>query len=168
MLHNYYEPTMVFDLPALHSQYVDKIAQYIHLLKFVLDNPRNLALQVGCIIEMQLLVYKKPFTEGISALCRKIFIFKGLLNTIFQFLYDNELIIEDAFLKWKAVANTGEEAMGKQEAIEQAVPFFNWLDQSVEGTEREDKGVLVVDNEELFAALGNSNLWRSASAPLVE
>ena len=64
MLHNYTDPAPGVDLAAYHAQYIETISQYLDLFKFVLEDHVNLALQVGCIIEVQLLVYKKPLTEG--------------------------------------------------------------------------------------------------------
>lgn len=53
---------------------------------------------------------------------------------IFKQLYDNDLIEEDAFLKWKGMNKSNDQAV-----IAVAAPFLNWLEEAEEESEDEEE-----------------------------
>ena len=50
-------------------------------------------------------------------------IIPGVLRHMFDILYDEDIISEDAFLQWEK----SNEEPGKDAAIKQLVQFFKWL-----------------------------------------
>jgi hypothetical protein len=49
----------------------------------------------------------------------------GLLERLFQNLYDNELVYEEAFHTWASEAQ--QDSFGKAQALAQLSNWFNWL-----------------------------------------
>lgn len=58
----------------------------------------------------------------------------GLLNAIFNQLYDLEVVGEDAFLQWR---DRGTESYGKGNAVISVKTFFDWLEAESEGEEKD-------------------------------
>lgn len=50
----------------------------------------------------------------------------GVLRTLFDTLYDEDIISEDAFNQWETSKDTAEQE-GKGVAMKQVVQFFTWL-----------------------------------------
>ena len=57
-----------------------------------------------------------------DSLC--VFLFSGVLRLMFDTLYDEDIISEDAFIQWET---SDEERKGKGVAMKQVVQFFTWL-----------------------------------------
>ena len=57
-----------------------------------------------------------------DSLC--VFLFSGVLRQMFDTLYDEDIISEDAFIQWE---KSDEEREGKGVAMKQVVQFFTWL-----------------------------------------
>jgi translation initiation factor 4G len=52
--------------------------------------------------------------------------FSGVLQTLFDTLYDEDIISEDAFNQWETSKDPAEQE-GKDLAMKQVVQFFTWL-----------------------------------------
>ena len=52
--------------------------------------------------------------------------FAGILRTLFDTLYDEDIISEDAFNQWEASKDPAEQE-GKGVAMKHVVQFFKWL-----------------------------------------
>lgn len=52
--------------------------------------------------------------------------FSGVLRTLFEILYDEDIISEDGFNQWEKSKDPNEQE-GKGVAMKQVVQFFTWL-----------------------------------------
>ena len=58
-----------------------------------------------------------------------IIFFSGVLRQMFDTLYDEDIISEDAFIQWE---KSDEEPEGKGVAMKNVVQFFTWLRETEE------------------------------------
>ena len=65
-------------------------------------------------------------TTGIDFFC-----FTGVLQNLFDTLYDEDIISEEGFNNWEKSKDPNEQE-GKGVAMKQVVPFFTWLRQDDE------------------------------------
>ena len=94
-------------------------------------------IQMQCLFEVQNVFVKRGKTKVWRLVCRlssfvnlrsSVFGFQGLCTAIFRTLYDNDLVEEDAFFKWKDdLKDTSE---GKQEAIMDTFQWLKWLEEA--------------------------------------
>ena len=54
------------------------------------------------------------------------FCFTGILRTIFDTLYDEDIISEDGFKNWEESKDPNEQE-GKGVAMKQVIQFFKWI-----------------------------------------
>jgi len=107
---------------------IEKEKELIQKFKGVLGHflQDSIELQIVAIYAMQVFVHGSGFP-------------KGMLLRLFMQMYDNEVIDEDAFLRWKEEVN--EEFPGKGKALFQVNTWLTWLEQaetdSSEGEEEE-------------------------------
>ena len=71
-----------------------------------------------------------------------VFFFTGVLRTIFDTLYDEDIIFEEGFNNWEKSKDPNEQE-GKEVAMKQVVQFFTWLRETDE--EESDSWILIVD-----------------------
>ncbi len=84
----------------------------------------------------------KNFTEqNNSFFCRtrsQCSIFLGELHQFFEFLYDNDVVSEEALFAWEKCENPAE-AEGKGVAITSTTQFFSWLRLAEDEEEEDDE-----------------------------
>lgn len=90
------------------------------LQKFLLE---HIDLQVTALYATQVFCYNNQFP-------------KGMLLRFFVYLYDLEIIEEEAFLKWKEEVN--DEYPGKGKSLFQVNQWLTWLEQAEEESEEEE------------------------------
>jgi len=88
---------------------------------FILE---DMKLQIEAIYALQVYVHSEQFP-------------KGMLLRLFMQMYDNEVIEEDAFVKWKEEVN--DEYPGKGKALFQVNTWLTWLEQAESESEEEDE-----------------------------
>lgn len=62
------------------------------------------------------------------------FLLSGVLRTLFDTLYDEDIISEDAFNHWEKNTDPAEQE-GKGVAMKQVVQFFTWLREAEEASD---------------------------------
>jgi len=80
--------------------------------------------KVSCYLGFSMMTFWLYIVYNIS-----ILVCAGLLRGFFDILYDEDIITEDAFLKWEKSEETPE---GKVTALKQVVQFFKWLKEDEE------------------------------------
>jgi len=96
------------------------VKDYAKLLrKFLADNNE---IQLGCLYEVQSFVHSVGFP-------------KGLIYCLFVALYDNDIILEEAFKQWKD--DVDDPTPGKDKAIIQTTKWLAWLDEAEEESDDE-------------------------------
>lgn len=91
----------------------DKVHERVDLLNRYLDHKEHLELQA---------VY------ALQALMNQLSHPKDVLRVMFDLLYDEELISEDAFTQWEQSTDPAEQE-GKGVALKSVASFFSWLKQ---------------------------------------
>ncbi|KAL3861765.1 hypothetical protein ACJMK2_007786 [Sinanodonta woodiana] len=100
---------------------VDKsqIQRRMNLLEKYLDHQANFELQA--LFALQALVHKMEHPPGV-------------LRELFDILYDEDIISEDAFIQWEK-SEDPQEQEGKGVAMKQVVQFFTWLKEAEDDAE---------------------------------
>jgi len=104
---------------------LDKEKVLLEKLKGVLQKflHEQIELQVAALYATQVFCYNNQFP-------------KGMLLRFFVNMYDQEIIEEEAFLKWKEEVNDGYPGKGK--ALFQVNQWLTWLEQAEEESEEEE------------------------------
>lgn len=108
------------DIPGIVTQERNSFA---HLLKHTVGES-SVDAQVDAIYVLQAIFYE--------AKCRR-----GLLTRFFMDMYDNDIISEDALLRWKD--DLREDIPGKGESIMESFKFFDWLATAEEEEDDEEE-----------------------------
>lgn len=82
--------------------------------------PDNIGQQTECLVEAQRFCYEKGFP-------------KGLLGLVFRYLYDQDLVDEEAFRAWESRAGPG-----KDQALEEVASQLQWLRTAKQEDEEDD------------------------------
>ncbi|KAH3766853.1 MIF4G domain [Pelomyxa schiedti] len=155
-----------------HNDLIAKLKPYVSILKFLVTVDDDVSVQSCCVTDV---------FNNLTSSIKVPDLIEELISVILNFLYNNEIITETAFRKWREQLPSSHGSSTSslltlsaqpQPQVDEATlahidKFFEHLERSAEDPATSQPGVLLLEGEDLVYALesGPMALIRSASAP---